>query len=48
MYSIVVLDIPFDGCGGGGGGVVGYIYIGSQAKIKMQKIHIKLDIYINR
>lgn len=33
---------------GGGGGVVGYIYIGSQAKIKMQKKHIKLDIYINR
>lgn len=31
-----------------GGGVVGYIYIGFQAKIKKQKKHMKLDIYINK
>lgn len=46
VYSIVVLDIPLDGWPGEG--VVGYIYIGIQAKIKKQKKHMKLDIYINR
>lgn len=46
VYSIVVLDIPLDGWPGEG--VVGYIYIGFQAKIKKQKKHMKLDIYINK